>query len=246
MTPSILGDLSSSLRRSHQHKISSLNPTSSIPALILFTCAGLETSHPSSSPSLSAITVLEPTTHHHLFHLTQPSSSNLSTTSSPPSPSHRQAQETSSPSPLSIIRSLSRLPSQPRPPSAPYVDHRLQPSLSFFVSTRAAHTLIPIHHLPLHLQAHTDPSHHHLGLASSITTLCRSTIPHASSSISHTTPSLPHVVISLSHQTPHVQEERTSKEARQGLGISCQYHRGIWTSSSNGFVIQSKSHSIMH
>ncbi|KAJ8615569.1 hypothetical protein MRB53_034941 [Persea americana] len=100
--PSIPGDLSSSLRRSHQHRISSLNPTSSLPALILFTCTGPETSHSSSSPSLSAITVLEPTTHHHLFRRTQPSSSNLSATSSPPSPStspsHRQAQENSSPS----------------------------------------------------------------------------------------------------------------------------------------------------
>ncbi|XXG88876.1 hypothetical protein AAC387_Pa12g1023 [Persea americana] len=100
--PSIPGDLTSSLRRSHQHRISSLNPTSSLPALILFTCTDPETSHSSSSPSLSAITVLEPTTHHHLFRLTQPSSSNLSATSSPPSPStspsHRQAQENSSPS----------------------------------------------------------------------------------------------------------------------------------------------------
>ncbi|KAJ8622065.1 hypothetical protein MRB53_030594 [Persea americana] len=68
-TPSIPCDLSSSLRRSHQHRISSLNRTSSIPALILFICAGPKTSHPSSSPSLSAITVPEPTTHHHLFHL---------------------------------------------------------------------------------------------------------------------------------------------------------------------------------
>ncbi|KAJ8649137.1 hypothetical protein MRB53_002160 [Persea americana] len=72
------------------------------------------------------------------------SSSNLSTTSSPPSPSHRQAQETTSPSPLSVIRSLQRLPSQPRPPSPPCVDHRLQPSLSFFVSTHTAHAQKPI------------------------------------------------------------------------------------------------------